>query len=522
MSSRLMRIILAAAVVAVAAAPVTAQNLVINGSFEQPVVNNSFGWDIYDSGTAGLGWTVGWNGGASSYGGQDRPDIAHIELHRGVNSWAHAEGEQHTELDSDWDGPGGDLTGEPASVCIYQDVPTSNGIYYVRYSYSPRPNHGDNAIEVYWDGTLENSHTAGDPGGATMWSDVELELQASDGTTRLEFCETGTPDSFGMFLDDVQVELKELICVGEEVALCAGQTMDIGTVTVNNDETNLYVTFTINEPGWYIDETHVAVGDDVGDIPTTKKGNPIPGQFPYACDTLDPMATTCTATIPLGDWCDGEEIVVAAHAAVSEILGDGCDQMVFWADEVVDSDQGTLKNGDPVAPDRSDPTAVFALGGPFYSLGFDLVADGYADGWLTVAFGYPVYNGPGADIVAQEVTFNRPTYPLERAEVFGVDDGMDYFAGVVTNQDGGDGFGAVSLPDGVTTVEAVKLLDATDPALHAANGDGYDVDAIGACWLQAGEETAWGDGCEGTQFVDDRGWATYFTYTINPCAPPCD
>jgi hypothetical protein len=321
-----------------------------------------------------------------------------------------------------------------------------------------------------------------------------------------------------MFLDNVHVEL-EANCAAVDVALCAGQSTDIGTVTVENDDTNLYVTFNTTAP-WYIDETHVAVGSSLDEIPQTKKGNPIPGQFPYECETLDPMATTCTAIIPLNGWCTGDEIFVAAHAAVSQIFGDGCDT-VYLTTEVVDQAQGVRKDLSSVLPERSDPTAVFAFKGPFYSLGLDMF-DVNA-GWLTVGFDYPVYNGPGDDIVIQEITNGRPSYPVERAEVFGVEDGTDYYAGVVTNKDGGDGRGAVSLPDDITTVEAVKLLDDTDPTIHEDNADGYDVDAIGACWLYGGDETAWGAACDGngTRFVDRGNWGTYFKYTITPCAGEC-
>jgi hypothetical protein len=523
MRIRITHALIAAAALALVAAPAAAQNLVVNGGFEEPVVTNGARWDIYPSGTSGLGWTVEWFGGAGSYNGVTRPATANLELHRGVNGWLPYGGsEQYAELDSDWDGPGGGLNNEPASINISQDLTTQSGIYYVRYAYSPRPSHGDSELEVYWGGELVNSHDPGNPGGNTSWTTVELELPAAAGTTTLEFREVGTADSFGMFLDAVEVVFKEG-CGQQEVALCAGQTMEVGTVTVGNDDQNLYVTFTIDEPGWFLEETHVAVATEPGDIPQTKKGTPIPGQFPYACDPIEPGATSCTATIPIGGWCAGQDLVVAAHAVVAEVMGDGCDQITYWANEVGPYDQGTLKNGGAVADDRSDPEAVFALDGVFYSLGFDLLDDGYADGFLTVGFGYPVYNGPGADIVAQEVTFGRNSYPLERAEVFGVSDGTDYLAGVVTNKDGGDGLGAVSLPASLFSVDAVKLLDATDPAIHAANGDGYDVDAIGACWLQTGDETAWAAACDGngTQFDDKRGWATYFTYTVNRCAGEC-
>lgn len=508
-------------VIAVAGAA-SGENLVVNGDFEAPAVTHTSGWDIYPSGTPGLGWTVAWWEGSTSYNGWTRPGIANLELHNGVSNWLPREGSQYAELDSDWNGHSGNLNNEPASISIYQEIQTLPGLYTVRYSYSPRPNNGDNKLEVYWGGNLVNSHDEGNPGGNTSWTDVVLSLEAGPGATVLEFREVGIANSLGMFLDDVRVEVEELYCLDETVPLCAGQHTNIGTVTVSNDDANLYVVFTIVEPGWYLEETHVAVGLAEDDIPQTKKGNPIPGQFPYTCETHDPMATTCTAVIPLGDWCYPSEIFIAAHAAVAEILGDGCDQMTFWANNAVQWDQGLRKDGGAIAADRSDPTAVFELGGPFYSLGFDLVNDDYADGWLTVEFGHPVYNGPGPDIVVQEVTYGRDGYPLEQAQVFGVENGTDYFAGVVTNKDGGDGLGTADLPSGITTVDAVKLLDDTDPGPHSGNADGYDVDAIGACWLMTGEETAWGDGCDGTQFVTGRGWATYFTYEINGCAPECD
>ena len=60
------------------------------------------------------------------------------------------------------------------------------------------------------------------------------------------------------------------------VDLIAGQYMDVGDVKVWNDATNLYMEFVL-DGDWCLKETHVAVGE----IPMTKKGNPIPGQFPY-------------------------------------------------------------------------------------------------------------------------------------------------------------------------------------------------------------------------------------------------
>lgn len=180
---------------------------VVNGDFEAPIVNQpTYKWDIFDSGTTGLGWTVEWYDGSTSYGGQTRPEPAHLELHRGVNNWSSYNGTQHAELDTDWDGPGGGLNNEPASVKIYQDIATCPGrTYTLSYAWSPRPGHGDNELDVYWNGSSIATHS-GSGGSNTMWTEViKTGLPSAGYSTRLEFIETGTPDSLGMFLDAVSV-----------------------------------------------------------------------------------------------------------------------------------------------------------------------------------------------------------------------------------------------------------------------------------------------------------------------------
>lgn len=145
----------------------------------------------------------------------------------------------------------------------------------------------------------------------------------------------------------------------------------------------------------------------------------------------------------------------------------------------------------------------------FFSLGFG--------GDVTVAFGeYPVYNAPGNDVCVQEITNGRTgtrAYPEELVELSG--DGI--FIAEVSNRVNGTGLGCVDLPEGVQTVDFVKLDDTTDPLIHNSVADGYDVDWVAACYLYMGEETAWGAACyedEGTRFVEKGNWGTYFNYTI--------
>lgn len=192
-------------------------NLVVNGDFEAPIVTAGAGWDIFDSGTLGLGWTVEWYNVPPTWGSYTRPDPAHLELHRGVNNWLPHDGDQHAELDTDWNGPvAPGPNGEPANVRIYQDIPTCpGGTYDLSYAWSPRPGHADNALEVRWDGNWIATYTKTGSGNTDWQPHLVLGLVASTDTTRLEFIEVGNPDSLGMFLDAVSVTGPTHPCVIE-------------------------------------------------------------------------------------------------------------------------------------------------------------------------------------------------------------------------------------------------------------------------------------------------------------------
>ncbi|AKB25219.1 hypothetical protein MSMTP_1750 [Methanosarcina sp. MTP4] len=102
------------------------------------------------------------------------------------------------------------------------------------------------------------------------------------------------------------------------VALLASQTLDVGMVNATCDGTNLSVKYT-TEDGWTLNETHLAIVGDPGEIPATKKGNPAPGQFEYA-EEHAPGVTEFTYTIPLADLGleAGSPVYIAAHAAVQQ------------------------------------------------------------------------------------------------------------------------------------------------------------------------------------------------------------
>lgn len=109
------------------------------------------------------------------------------------------------------------------------------------------------------------------------------------------------------------------------VDLLAGQTIDAGNVSVWNDTANLYVKYE-TQNGWMINQTHLAVGTALTDIPQTngKKPVAIPGQFAFS-NSFDPTVTSYTYTIPLNSLgaSYNDNLYIAAHAVVVKQLLDG-------------------------------------------------------------------------------------------------------------------------------------------------------------------------------------------------------
>jgi len=94
--------------------------------------------------------------------------------------------------------------------------------------------------------------------------------------------------------------------------LIAGQFTVAGNVFIENDETNLYVTYE-STGGWYMSELHLFVGE-IQSFPMNKKGNPKIGNFPYSVENLDTLRESYTFVISLNGL--PECYVIAAHAVV--------------------------------------------------------------------------------------------------------------------------------------------------------------------------------------------------------------
>jgi hypothetical protein len=118
--------------------------------------------------------------------------------------------------------------------------------------------------------------------------------------------------------------------------LIAGQNVDVGDVIVSIEDDNLTVEYQLAD-GWLMTASHLAVGDELSDLPVNSKGNPVPGSYPYS-ESYDPAVSGYVFAIPLDDinLTLGEQLYIAAHAVVWEQVA---------STMTVISDTATLANG---------------------------------------------------------------------------------------------------------------------------------------------------------------------------------
>ncbi len=100
------------------------------------------------------------------------------------------------------------------------------------------------------------------------------------------------------------------------VRFLAGQTIEVGTVTVSNDGSQLCVRIETTG-GWVMEETHVAIARHPWEFPQTGSGNPKVGQFALAAEHNPPVADFehCINLAEYGYGAD-DSVYVAAHGAV--------------------------------------------------------------------------------------------------------------------------------------------------------------------------------------------------------------
>ncbi len=184
---------------------------VLNNDFETPVITHADKWDIFPSGTSGLGWNVEWFGGANTYNPTTRPVVANLELqktgHLGYTAYS---GNQYAELDSDWFGPNFPSQSNPASINIWQDLPTVLGLHYIiSFAFAARPDAPDstqNVLRIKWSSsTLDTVSSTNISHTNIEWILKSYDVIATASTTRLEFTDLGVPNALGTYLDAVKV-----------------------------------------------------------------------------------------------------------------------------------------------------------------------------------------------------------------------------------------------------------------------------------------------------------------------------
>ena len=180
------------------ARPATAQNLVVNGSFELPDTT----YAIFDAsgatccitlGTPLTGWTIANDGGAVQLA-EDIPNAP--------------DGNQRLVMDA---------STTNTRAIISQDLVTTPGeTYTVRFAWSPQVNGSSTpteSITLRWGGievdTIEFAHNSNPP-DPRPWTHAEYTVMATNSTTTLTFQNKGWPQpnptsNRALMLDDVRV-----------------------------------------------------------------------------------------------------------------------------------------------------------------------------------------------------------------------------------------------------------------------------------------------------------------------------
>jgi Protein of unknown function (DUF642) len=167
--------LLAVAAAMLLAGPAGAQNIVQNGSFEEPAIAPGSFTNLPSI----PGWTDSTGCG--------------IEIQSGV-AGTPADGAQLVELDSN------------CSSVISQTLATQPGAAYdLQFQFSARPGVADNHVQVRWNGTVVADLTADGTGlSDTQWTKHSVIVVATGASTTLSFADLSVSDSLGTYIDDVQ------------------------------------------------------------------------------------------------------------------------------------------------------------------------------------------------------------------------------------------------------------------------------------------------------------------------------
>ena len=382
----------------------------------------------------------------------------------------------------------------------------------------------------YGDVNLEGGFEAG------HFDDI-WDLTAGDIVLEFTYNATGLVDDFGGGAHAwAELGVRSVTWASETVDLIAGQHIDVGDVVVQRVGDELCVEYQLSAEalaeGWFLTETHLAIATDPSDIPQTKKGNAIPGQFLYGDDDLGVCdgdgnliggADSYSECVSLSDLGIGpeDEIYVAAHAVVCKLSEVVTETVVSDAgsDDVLVITEDTSNPGYPIDyPGPYEGTSAPAvstwvhplwptIAGAHWISSAYYVEDQVNNSWrlFTRSFDIPanaVNLGGTLRITsdnAEEVYLNDSSVGVD-GEVYGpfIDDRE--WDTVITY--------GVSPQPGENVLEVMVRNYAQSGGTVTSNPTGliYSMDyhyQLLEC------ETAWGAGID----FPGKNWATYFTYS---------
>ena len=312
--------------------------------------------------------------------------------------------------------------------------------------------------------------------------------------------------------------------LGATYDLCAGQSMDAGDVVVWHDCDNLYVQF-LTDGSWWMSETHLHVAfNSSDDIPQTKKGNPRPGQFDYQRE-YDPRVTEDLYVIPIEG--DGT-YYIAAHAVVID------QEMVISGNTSFHSGPGV----DVYGPSDS----YLGLGDPGWGDAIPAVATWEHGAWpwqegTWISTSYLIGEDGGSVPDSSWRWFHEEfELPYSAFNIWGTatataDNAEEvYLNGGLVGSDGEVQGAWVDNREWDTVLE-YNLVTYLQPGVNQldfivrnypgssnpySNPTGLIYEVTVDFQYDGNEETAWGDGCEGTSFPGNN-WGTYFMFDVVGC-----
>jgi hypothetical protein len=310
--------------------------------------------------------------------------------------------------------------------------------------------------------------------------------------------------------------------------LFAGQDIPVGTVSVWNDEVELHVTYNTTG-GWVMTETHLAVATSLTGIPQTKKGNPIPGKFPYqccydeggsewvfqikedgdedaVCDAVGTdLLTEITYTIPF-TWDPCTELYIAAHAVVVDMNIDSMMEKVVVSRPGIDA-YGPLDS-------------YVGLEDPLWGSLIPAVATKPHSAWSPVSLLFPDATWISTTYLAVDPVNDR--WRWFHDEITLPEKGIYISSGmVVATADNAEEFyfneesigSSQSWP--TITTYSIEPKPGTNTLDFIVKNWGSSTGLIyKATIVYYPEESAWAGTSEGEMQFLGNNWATYFTYTV--------